>query len=144
VGLSCLSKLRLASQPRASFSDRQAKVAHHSADLSAEAQRAKVEGATVGLSRLSEFRLASQPRASFRDRQAKVAETAALHLPISLRNCQYFIGLPASVFVFPRGPRFPWRCGQTQMRRLCASWPCRSRSLLHWHHIRSGRPPIGP
>jgi hypothetical protein len=35
------------------------KVAHHSADLSAEAQRAKVEGATVGPSLMNELRLAS-------------------------------------------------------------------------------------
>jgi hypothetical protein len=40
----------------------QAEVARHSADLSAEAQRAKVEGATAGLPAPNELRLASQPR----------------------------------------------------------------------------------
>jgi hypothetical protein len=38
----------------------QAKDAHHSADLSAEAQRAKVEGATVGSPAANELRLASR------------------------------------------------------------------------------------
>jgi hypothetical protein len=43
-----------------SFAHDHAEVAHHSADLSAEAQGAKVEGATVGLSLMNELRLASQ------------------------------------------------------------------------------------